>query len=118
MLWGEVSGSDGLSGELELGFGEGAPSGCLDSGSPFPCMASILEKQIAEAEQLFPAVGCALRGSLPPIPLHQKSFRKLPRRCIASDYTAFLALTLVAPTVAGSWRRRAAACMSVAAAPT
>lgn len=61
VLWGEASGSDGLSSELELGFGEGAPSGCLDTGSPFPCMASILEKQIAEAEQLFPGAGCALR---------------------------------------------------------
>ncbi|KAK9820953.1 hypothetical protein WJX81_005818, partial [Elliptochloris bilobata] len=57
VLWGEASGSDGPSCELGFGFGDCASrQACtsLDSGSPFPCMASILEKQIAEAEQLFP----------------------------------------------------------------
>ena len=102
MLWCEASGSDALSGELELGFCEGAPSGCLDSGSPFPCMASILEKQIAEAEQLFPGAGCASRGRLPLI-ARQKSVGKLRRRCMASDYNLLpcLGLSNLTSCVAG-----------------
>jgi len=64
VLWGEASGCDGLGCELGFGFGEGAGSvPGLDAGSPFPCMASILEKQIAEAEQLFPAPECAPAAS-------------------------------------------------------
>lgn len=65
MLWGEASGSDALSYELGFGFGDGAASqASLEAGSPFPCMASILEKQIMEAEQLFPANECAPRNML------------------------------------------------------
>jgi len=69
VLWGEASGCDGLGCELGFGFGEGAGSvPGLDAGSPFPCMASILEKQIAEAEQLFPAPECAPAASARPLP--------------------------------------------------
>jgi hypothetical protein len=85
VLWGEASGCDGLGCELGFGFGEGAGSvPGLDAGSPFPCMASILEKQIAEAEQLFPAPECAPAASACPLPAANCwSLGSQPGRCRA-----------------------------------